>query len=48
MSGPEAWTGGPFGFEGSLLCPLLFVVAIIVFVYAFMKRYGQPFMIRKF
>lgn len=43
MSGPEAWTGGPFGFEGSLLCPLLIIVAIIVFVYAFNKRYRQTF-----
>ncbi len=41
MSGPEVWTGGSFGFEGSLLCPLLLVVAIIVFMYAFSKRY-QP------
>jgi membrane protease YdiL (CAAX protease family) len=41
LSGPEAWTGGPFGFEGSLLCPLLFITAIVVFVYSFLKRYGQ-------
>lgn len=41
MSGPEAWTGGPFGFEGSLLCPLLFIVAIFFFSYVFDKRYGQ-------
>lgn len=41
ISGPELWTGGPFGFEGSLLCPLLLVVAIIVFVYAFSKRYQK-------
>ncbi len=41
VSGPEAWTGGHFGFEGSLLCPLLFIVAIVIFTYAFMNRYGQ-------
>jgi membrane protease YdiL (CAAX protease family) len=39
VSGPEAWTGGPFGFEGSLLCPLLFVVAIAIFAFLFLKRY---------
>jgi membrane protease YdiL (CAAX protease family) len=39
ITGPQVWTGGPFGFEGSLLCPLLFVFAIIVFIYFFLKRY---------
>jgi membrane protease YdiL (CAAX protease family) len=41
ITGPDAWTGGPFGFEGSLLCPLLFVVAIAVFAFLFWRRY-QP------
>jgi len=41
ISGPEAWTGGPFGFEGSLLCPLLIIVAVLIFSYAFIKRYEQ-------
>lgn len=41
MSGPKTWTGGSFGFEGSLLCPLLFIAAIVFFVYAFAKRYEQ-------
>lgn len=43
MSGPEAWTGGRFGFEGSLLCPLLFIVAVLIFSYAFVKRYEQTY-----
>lgn len=41
ISGPEAWTGGPFGFEGSLLCPILFIASILFFSYAFLKRYEQ-------
>jgi len=41
MSGSPVWTGGPFGFEGSMLCPLLIIVAIAVLGYAFFKRYGQ-------
>lgn len=39
MSGPELWTGGSFGFEGSLLCPLLLVVGVLFFSYAFLRRY---------
>ena len=41
MSGPEVWTGSSFGFEGSLLCPLLFAIAIIIFIYAFSNRYPK-------
>jgi len=39
VSGPDVWTGGPFGFEGSLLCPLLFVISIAVFTFLFLRRY---------
>ncbi|MDB5246035.1 MAG: family intrarane metalloprotease [Segetibacter sp.] len=44
LTGPELWTGGKFGFEGSLLCPLLLIVAILLFSYTFLKRY-QPVVI---
>ena len=39
MVGPSLFTGGPFGFEGSLLCFLLLLIALLVFAYAFSKRY---------
>ena len=39
VTGPPVWTGGTFGFEGSLLCPLLFVLAIVIFALLFRKRY---------
>jgi membrane protease YdiL (CAAX protease family) len=39
ISGPKVWTGGPFGFEGSLLCPFLFIVCIGVFAFFFSRRY---------
>jgi len=38
-SGSEFLTGGEFGFEGSLLCPLLFALFIIIFSVAFNRRY---------
>jgi len=39
LSGPETWTGGPFGFEGSVLCPLLLIVAVLIFSFLFVKKY---------
>lgn len=42
LNGPALWTGGAFGFEGSLLCPLLLAVAVLIFTYQFSKRYSQP------
>jgi membrane protease YdiL (CAAX protease family) len=41
LIGPEPWTGGPFGFEGSLLCALLLAIALVIFAYAFTKRYQE-------
>ncbi len=37
-TGPYLWTGGPFGFEGSLLCVLLLLAATIVFNHFFLNR----------
>lgn len=39
VTGPEFWTGGPFGFEGSALCPLLLSLSIIALVYGFERKY---------
>jgi hypothetical protein len=41
LNGPDLLTGGPFGFEGSLICPLLTLAAIGYFGYSFSKRYAQ-------
>lgn len=38
-TGPDLWTGGAFGFEGSLLCPILFILFITGFTYLFVRRY---------
>ncbi len=40
LTGPELWTGGPFGFEGSLLCPLLISLSIAGLAYGFSKKYS--------
>jgi hypothetical protein len=42
LMGPTIFTGGPFGFEGSLLCPVLLLLATTFFAYLFNKRYAQP------
>jgi membrane protease YdiL (CAAX protease family) len=41
LSGNELFTGGQFGFEGSVLCPILLVLATAYFAYLFNKMY-QP------
>jgi uncharacterized protein len=41
LSGPELFTGGPFGFEGSILCPALTAMATAYFAYLFSKMYKQ-------
>ena len=42
VSGPDLWTGGEFGFEGSLLCTVLQIITILFFYLMFKKRYeGQ-------
>lgn len=38
-AGSEMWTGGLFGFEGSLLCPVLSLIAFIIFAFLFINRY---------
>jgi uncharacterized protein len=37
--GPDLWTGGPFGFEGSALCPLLLITSIVALGFGFSKKY---------
>lgn len=39
ISGPLVWTGGEFGFEGSLLCALLMLIAFLASVTFFKKKY---------
>ena len=39
ISGPSLWTGGEFGFEGSLICALLMLLAFIVTASFFKKKY---------
>ena len=39
ISGPSLWTGGAFGFEGSFLCSLLLLLAIIMTGFFFNKKY---------
>lgn len=39
LTGSELWTGGSFGFEGSLLCTLLLIVSICIWAYLFAQKY---------
>lgn len=39
MNGPALITGEPFGFEGSVVCPLLIAIACLCFGYLFSLRY---------
>ena len=39
ISGSDWWTGGTFGFEGSILCSIILVVTFFVFKHEFSKRY---------
>jgi len=39
LSGPAILTGEPFGFEGSILCTILIILATLYFAYFFSKRY---------
>ena len=41
VTGSDVWTGGSFGFEGSLLCTLLMLVCFFIFMYFFSTRYRQ-------
>jgi membrane protease YdiL (CAAX protease family) len=39
LTGPELWTGGSFGFEGSVLCPFILCLSIAGLAYGFSKKY---------
>lgn len=41
ISGPDLWTGGVFGFEGSFLCSLLMLLAVIMTGFFFNKKYPE-------
>jgi membrane protease YdiL (CAAX protease family) len=40
VSGTDLWTGGDFGFEGSFLCPLLILIALLIFALCFQRKYN--------
>jgi len=40
LTGPALWTGGTFGFEGSLLCPLLIGLSVVGLAYGFSRKYA--------
>lgn len=41
VSGSDIWTGGTFGFEGSVLCTILLMVCFFIFMFFFSNRYSQ-------
>ncbi|MBA2760467.1 MAG: CPBP family intramembrane metalloprotease [Segetibacter sp.] len=41
LTGPELWTGGEFGFEGSLLCHIMISLSIAGLAYGFSKKYSN-------
>lgn len=41
LSGPELLTGGQFGFEGSLLCPVLIAITTLSLGFVFNRKYGD-------
>ena len=38
ISGSELWTGGEFGFEGSLLATLLMIISIVIFNFYYQRK----------
>ncbi|MDB5193266.1 MAG: metal-dependent rane protease [Segetibacter sp.] len=42
LSGPELWTGAPFGFEGSFLCTMLVALAALIITWLFYIKYPAP------
>ncbi len=39
VTGSDLWTGGKFGFEGSLICTILLAAAILIWTYLFAQKY---------
>jgi len=35
LDGPDVWTGGPFGFEASMICLVLQVVAVVLLIWRY-------------
>jgi membrane protease YdiL (CAAX protease family) len=39
VTGSDLWTGGKFGFEGSLLCTVMLLVVTIIWLFLFQRKY---------